>query len=107
MIQIAKDSIQIVKVRMNPEKVVLNNPINFNLSSPSRPNLNFLKTLTQVSSGIYIFEMSEIDTQQLIDDTYFYDIIQGDLTLKSGVISVTLLDDKLSIFDYTLDLTLA
>ena len=51
--------------------------------------------------------MSEIDTQQLVDDTYFYDIIQGDLTLKSGVISVTLLDDKLSVFDYTLDLTLA
>lgn len=107
MIQIVKDSITVVKARMNSEKVVLSNPINFNLSSPSRPNLSFLKTLTQVSSGIYSFEMSEIDTQQLVDDTYFYDIIQGDLTLKSGVISVTLLDDKLSIFDYTLDLTLA
>ncbi len=107
MIQIVKDSITVVKARMNSEKVILNNPINFNLSSPSRPNLSFLKTLTQVSSGIYSFEMSEIDAQQLVDDTYFYDIIQGDLTLKSGVISVTLLDDKLSIFDYTLDLTLA
>lgn len=107
MIQVRKSESIIVRVRLNPEKANLGSNIDFVLDSPSRPSITFSCILTEIQSGIYTFPLTAEQTSQLLDDTYYYTIIQGENTLKIGVIMLTLPEGIQGGFDYSLDLTLA
>jgi len=106
MIQIKQNQYTRVKVRLN-ESSLSGLDVDFWLYSPSRGSIILSKSLTKISRGYYYFDVSDIESYQLIDDTYFYTIIQGANTLKTGVIMLTLSEAVIGEFDYSLDLTLA
>tara|TARA_R100000951_G_scaffold115853_1_gene125355 strand:+ start:2347 stop:2667 length:321 start_codon:yes stop_codon:yes gene_type:complete len=106
MIQIIQGQQTTVKVRLN-EVSLSGLDIHLSLYSPSRGTILLSKSLTKISRGYYYFDISEAEADELVDDTYFYTVIQGLNTLKTGVIMLTLSEAILGGFNYTLDITLA
>ena len=106
MIQIIQGQQTRVKVRLN-EVSLSGLDVYLSLYSPSRAAILLSKSLTKISRGYYYFDISEVEADELVDDTYFYTVIQGSNTLKTGVIMLTLSEAILGGFNYTLDITLA
>lgn len=95
------------KVYLNQELLNENEAVSLSLSSPSRPSLEFSKTLTRISAGFYSFEISVADAKSLKDDTYSYTIVQNNVILKYGKVRLEAIAEADNlVFDYTLDFTL-
>lgn len=87
MLTILKNQVTKVRVRLNPNKLA-GEVITLTLNSPSRQSLEFTSTITTVQEGVYEFELTAIQTGQLIDNTYNY-IISQDEILKTGDVNVS------------------
>lgn len=59
---------------------------NLVLQSPSRPEITFIKALTDIGSGFFSLDLTAAEADQLIDDTYSYYLTQNGVTLKHGFI---------------------
>jgi hypothetical protein len=95
-----------VRVRLNPSNVN-GSAITLVLDSPSRPQLSFDSVITTINEGYYSFPLTESDTSQLVDDTYFYTLTQAGVTLKKGDVQFIANGSADNQFDYTLDFAMA
>ncbi len=106
MITIPSSEAVTVRVRLNPSNLT-GTDIVLVLDSPSRPQLSFSSVITTISEGYYSFPLTESDTSQLIDDTYFYTLTQSGVTLKKGDVRFLINGSEDNQFDYTLDFAMA
>ena len=106
MITITSSESVTIRVRLNPSNVT-GTAIALVLNSPSRPQLSFSSVITTIREGYYSFPLTESDTSQLIDDTYFYTLTQAGVTLKTGDVRFIVNGSADNQFDYTLDFAMA
>lgn len=89
MLTIPKNQAVSVRVRLNPDKLA-GESITITLDSPSRESIEFASTITNISNSLYTFDLTALQTDELIDDTYNYTISQGEEELKKGDVNTVL-----------------
>jgi len=62
--------------------------VSLNLKSPSREHFTLEKALTDIGSGFFSFEITAIESELFIDDTYSYWLTQGENLLKHGFVNL-------------------
>jgi hypothetical protein len=108
MITIKRFQTTTIQVYLNPTSLNELENVSLRLISPSRSTITLDKSLTKISTGFYSFETSSLEADQLKDDTYSYQILQGETILKYGFVRLAEGNNVLNIvFDYTLDFLLS
>ena len=97
---------------LNQEKVNEAQQITLRLKSPSRPQIDIIKSLTKISTGFYSFVITPFESHLLEDNSYRYQILQNDefqneLILKIGKVRLIETQQLINSFDFTLDFTIA
>lgn len=107
MITIRKNQANQLKLSLNRTSTTVGNAL-IRFYSPSRGIVETEESLTDLGSGFFSFTVSASVANQLIDNTYSYELIQNNETLKVGKVRLLSASEiENNIFDYTLDLTLA
>lgn len=104
MITIIKNLLNQLKLSVNSFKAQ-EGQATLKFYSPSRGIINIEVSLVSVGSGFFTCDVSAENSALLVDNTYTYELIQGEETLKYGKVRLTNADFEL--LDYTLDFTLA
>lgn len=107
MITIDKNLTKTVKVYLNQENLNEAVDVTFRLQSPSRSTVYLIKSLTKISTGFYSFQVTAVEGSQLIDDSYYYQVLQNDFILKKGKVRLTATEQENLLLDLTLDATLS
>lgn len=92
---------------LNQEKVNEAQQITLRLKSPSRPQIDIIKSLTKISTGFYSFVITPFESHLLEDNSYRYQILQNELILKIGKVRLIETQQLINSFDFTLDFTIA
>ena len=88
---------------LNPLNLNQEENVSLRFNSPSRPSIELEKPVTDLGSGFFSIEVAADESNNLIDDTYSYEIEQNGEVLKLGFVRVVEEEISNFTFDYLLD----